>query len=488
MKINEKIFKSRNFLNEGVRGFLAVAMSLLMIPYGVFAQQPSYPPPSSYPPPQGNYPPPQANYPPPQGNYPPQQAYAPLGAEQLDQLVAPIALYPDSLVAQILTAATYSQQVGDANNWVRQTGGMPPEQRAAAADTMPWDPSVKALTAFPSVLDNMARNFNWTSALGNAYYNQPGDVMNAVQAMRIRAQQAGALRSDDHYRVVYDGPVVTIVPVNPAFVYVPYYNPWTIYGPGLSPWGGYVYVGPPRGIALAAFGIGFAAGISIGLFAHYAWGYHSWAPNWHGGVVVYNHNTYISRSVTVINRGNFGGYNRGVFEHAGPGVPNNFRAPVTSQSAAFHPAVGPGGYRNSNYANHPGAVSSPQGRQYGQPMQPVRPPQQSAQGRQYGQPSAPQGNYSRPTTPQGNYSRPTTPQNNYSRPTSPQGYQRPATPSTPQNYQRPTGGYNGPANRPQGNSAPSGQVHTQASTPVHQQSQSSHQQSRPAPRGEEHKR
>jgi hypothetical protein len=435
-------------------------------------------------------------------------------------LVAPIALYPDSLVAQILTAATYPQQVGDANNWARSTGGMPPEQRAAAADTMPWDPSVKALTAFPSVLDNMARNYNWTSALGNAYYNQPGDVMNAVQAMRIRAQQAGALRTDDHYRVVNEGPVITIVPYNPAFVYVPYYNPWTIYGPGLSPWGGYVYVGPPRGVALAAFGIGFAVGVSIGLFAHYAWGYHNWSPNWHGGVVVYNHNTYISRSVTVINRGNFGGYNRGVFEHGGRGVPANFHPAVTAQSAAFHSAA-PGSFRNSNYANRPAPVGSPQGRQYGQPTQPRTPV--GAQGRQYGQPSAPQGNYSRPTTPQGNYSRPTTPQGNYQRPTTtpqgnyqhptttpqgnyqrpattpqgnyqrpattPQGnYQRPSTPSSPQGYRGPAGGGSAPqVSHPQGNAAPAERTHSQASTPQsHQQPQ--HQQNRSQGHSEEHKR
>src|SRR5262249_58232813 len=124
----------------------------------------------------------------------PPGAYAPLDAEQLNQMVAPIALYPDSLVAQILTASTYPQQVVDADNWIHQNGGMGPGQLAAAANGMPWDPSVKSLVAFPSVLDELTRNPNWTGSLGNAYYNQPGDVMNAVQAMRFRAQQACALR------------------------------------------------------------------------------------------------------------------------------------------------------------------------------------------------------------------------------------------------------------------------------------------------------
>jgi hypothetical protein len=266
-----------------------------------------------------------------------QGGYAPLGPVELDQLVAPIALYPDSLVAQILTASTFPQQVSDADNWSHQTGGMPPEQRADIANGMPWDPSVKALTAFPTVLDNLARNQNWTSSLGNAYYNQPGDVMNAVQAARVQAQQAGYLRPTPQERVNYNGGLIEIVPVNPGVVFVPYYNPWQIYGGWVSPYGGYYVAPPPPGIAIG-IGLGFAAvGISIGLFSHYGWGYNSWAPNWRGGVVVYNHNTYISNSTTVINRGHFGGYNRGVFEHAGPGVPSNFHPPVTRATASFHP-------------------------------------------------------------------------------------------------------------------------------------------------------
>jgi len=211
-----------------------------------------------------------------------------------------------------------------------------------AVNAMPWDPSVKALTEFPSVLDNMARNFNWTSALGNAYYNQPGDVMNAVQAMRFQAQQAGTLRPTPQQRVYNDAGLIVIEPVNPAFVYVPYYNPWGVYGVAISPWGGYYVVPPPRGLVMVT-GIGFGVGISVGFFSHYGWGYTAWAPNWRGGVVVYNRVTYISRSTTVINRGNFGAFNRGVYERAGPGVPNGFRPPVTAASAQFR-SVARGAY------------------------------------------------------------------------------------------------------------------------------------------------
>ena len=314
--------------------------------------------------------------------------YAPLDPVSLDQLVAPIALYPDSLVAQILTASTYPQQVSDADNWSHQTGGMPPQQRADIADGMPWDPSVKALTAFPSVLDNMARNSNWTSSLGNAYYNQPGDVMNAVQAARVQAQQAGYLRTTPQERVVYEGGLITIVPVNPGIVYVPYYDPWRIYGGWVSPYAGFYVPPPPRGIVFGiggvGLGIGFAAvGISVGLFSHYGWGYHNWSPNWRGGVVVYNHNTYISNSTTVVNRGHFGGYNRGVYEHAGPGVPGNFHPAATRESFAARGPAGdrpaPGGFNRPAGApgayNRPAPAARPNGEFAGRPAPAARPQQ-----------------------------------------------------------------------------------------------------------------
>ena len=398
---------------------------------------------------------------------PPPGGYAPMDVMQLNQLVAPIALYPDSLVAQILTAATYPQQVSEASNWMHQYGGMPPDQMANAINGMPWDPSVKALTEFPSVLDNMARNYNWTGALGNAYYNQPGDVMNAVQAMRIQAQEAGMLRSTPQQRIEYNGGLVVIEPVNPAFVYVPYYNPWAVYGGAITPWGGYYLMPPPRGLAMVAgIGIGFGVGISLGIFTHYGWGYHAWAPNWHGGVVVYNHTTYISRSTTVINRGNFGGYNRGVYEHEGQGVPHGFHPGVTAATAQFHPTPG-GGYNRP--AGGPGS---------------------------YNRPAAGPGSYNRPgmgSTPapanrpnnEGNYRPSGGPSVNYSRP---QGQPAPAN-------NRPQGSYNTgrqPAIQ-QAHPAPSGQAAPQAhgqagSGGGHSQGGGHPQQSQKGGHPEEHER
>lgn len=296
------------------RQSIALILSILLIPFasGSLLAQDQPPPPGA------------------QGAPPP---YQPLDAYSLDQLVAPIALYPDSLVAQVLTASTYPQQVGDANNWVHQTPGMPPQERANEANTMPWDPSVKALTAFPGVLDQLARNYNWTSQLGNAYYNQPADVMNAVQAARVQAYQTGALRTTPQQQVVYNGGLITIVPANPAVVYVPYYNPWRVYGAWVTPYPAFYVPPPPPGLVVGVgVGFGFFAGVSLGVFAPFAWGYHAWTPNWRGGVVVYHDAPYISRSVTVINHGNFAAYNRGVFERPGRGVPANFRPAVTREA------------------------------------------------------------------------------------------------------------------------------------------------------------
>src|SRR5277367_2604720 len=131
-------------------------------------------------------------------------AYTQQTAEQLQQLVAPIALYPDSLVAQILAASTFPEQVVEADRWVQANPDLKGTDLGNAADQQPWDPSVKALTAFPSVLGNMDKNLSWTSSLGDAYYNQQKEVMDAVQAMRRKAQQAGNLKSSQQQTVTDD--------------------------------------------------------------------------------------------------------------------------------------------------------------------------------------------------------------------------------------------------------------------------------------------
>jgi Protein of unknown function (DUF3300) len=128
---------------------------------------------------------------------PQSQQYIQQSPEQLQQLVAPIALYPDSLVAQILASSTFPEQVVEADKWVQAHPGLKDEALGQAVDLQPWDPSVKALTAFPSVLGNMNKNLSWTSSLGDAYFNQEQDLMNAVQVMRRRAQEADNLKTTE---------------------------------------------------------------------------------------------------------------------------------------------------------------------------------------------------------------------------------------------------------------------------------------------------
>src|SRR3979411_2133375 len=150
--------------------------------------------------------------------------------EQLQQLVAPIALYPDALVAQILAAATYPDQIVVADRWLQQHSNLKGEQLGQEVDKQPWDPSVKALVEFPSVLANMDKNLSWTSSLGDAYVNQQQEVMNAVQVMRDRAKQAGNLKSTSQEKVSDHGKTIVIEPADPEVVYVPEYDPWLVYG------------------------------------------------------------------------------------------------------------------------------------------------------------------------------------------------------------------------------------------------------------------
>jgi hypothetical protein len=245
-----------------------------------------------------------------------EDGYRQLSYEQLDQLVAPIALYPDALIAQVMTAATFSGQVVEADRLVQNHAGAPPQEIARMADSQPWDPSVKALVAFPSVLSNMDRNINWATKLGNAYYNQPEDVMGAVQSMRQRAYVAGTLRTTPQEIVAYQPASIVIQPADPAAVYVPTYNPWVVYGAPLPVYPAY-YIAPvpvrPAGTVVGAAAIGFTVGVVVGAFASYGWGWGHWGCGWGPHpVVAFNRVTYVSRSVTVINHGYYGGFDHSV--------------------------------------------------------------------------------------------------------------------------------------------------------------------------------
>jgi len=211
---------------------------------------------------------------------------APLTADELQQLTAPIALYPDALVAQVLAAATFPDQVAVANDWLQQNKNLTGNALAQAVNGQQWDPSVKSLTQFPSVLDNMAKNLTWTSSLGEAYHSQPADVMTAIQTLRAKAKAAGNLKSGSQITVVQQAPeTIVIQPTNPTVVYVPQYNPTVVYGtPYVTP--GYSTAAVVT-TAVLAFGIGIAVGAAIN--NSYGWGYSYWNCGWHGTTAVVYH-------------------------------------------------------------------------------------------------------------------------------------------------------------------------------------------------------
>jgi hypothetical protein len=237
-------------------------------------------------------------------------AQAPTGqsAEQLEQLVAPIALYPDALVAQILAGSTFPTQIVEADRWMQQNASLKGEDLSKAVDKQPWDESVKALTQFPSVLDNMSKNLSWTSALGDAYFNQQQDVMKAVQELRRKAKDAGNLKTTKEQTVTTSGTggqtTIVIQPASPQVVYVPTYSPTVVYGtpvpayPGYSGW-------DVAAASMISFGVGMMVGAAISGGGCCGWGWNSWNCNWHGGSVMYNRNVYVSNSNVFVNRNSY---------------------------------------------------------------------------------------------------------------------------------------------------------------------------------------
>jgi Protein of unknown function (DUF3300) len=249
---------------------------------------------------------------------PSREEYAPLTPEELDGVVAPIALYPDALVAQILGAATFPDQVTDADRWLKQNSRLTGESLMKAVDKQTWDPAVKALTQFPSVLENLAKNLAWTSALGEASAIQQQDVMAAVQRMRAKAYAAGNLKSGSQIKVIQESPQTIIIqPANPQVVYVPTYNPTVIYGaPVVTP-------GYSAGDVAAAAVLSFGVGIAVGSMIHggcCGWGWGGWSTNWHSSTVIYNRNVYVGNSYW--RGGYYGGYRPGYPSYR-PGYPGS---------------------------------------------------------------------------------------------------------------------------------------------------------------------
>jgi uncharacterized membrane protein YgcG len=207
-------------------------------------------------------------------------------ADELDNLIAPIALYPDPLLSQILVASTYPLEVVEANQWLQRNPNLQGQALLDAAKRQPWDPSIQTLVAVPDALAKLNQDIQWTTDLGNAFLSQEADVMNAVQRMRVRAQANGRLASTPQQTVTTedqgDQQFVVIQPANPEVVYVPTYDPFYIWGPPV--YGFYPALYYPT------FGFGFGTGFNLGFcFTNWGgWGFWGWDPSWYSNTIFVN--------------------------------------------------------------------------------------------------------------------------------------------------------------------------------------------------------
>lgn len=250
------------------------------------------------------------------------QAAVKLSPQQLDALTAPVALYPDALLAQVLMAATFPQDVEAAAAWSKSNSSLQGDAAVKAVAAEPWDPSVQSLVAFPQVLATMAAKPDWVAQLGDAFLAQPDDVMDSAQRLRKQAQQAGNLKSNSQQKVIVEQSTIQIVPANPQVVYVPTYNPTVVYGTWPYPAYPPVYVPPPPGYAIASglvAGLAFGAGVAVAdsLWGGFDWDHHDVNVNVNrynnvnvnnrldvnGGTTNWNRNANINRNNANINRG-----------------------------------------------------------------------------------------------------------------------------------------------------------------------------------------
>ncbi len=229
-------------------------------------------------------------------------ASAKIPSDQLESLVAPIALYPDPLLAQVLAASTYPLELIQLRQWLEKNKTLKDKALADAVAKQPWDPSVQALAGLPDVVKRLADDIQWTTDLGNAFLAQQADVMDAVQSMRKKAQDKGTLKPSEQQKVetkvVETKSVIVIEQANPQVVYVPTYNPVVVWGSPYYPYPPIYY--PPVGYYAAGMAISFGVGVAMGAFWGGGWGY---GCGWGGNNVYINHNNNFNRN-TNINRGN----------------------------------------------------------------------------------------------------------------------------------------------------------------------------------------
>jgi len=220
-------------------------------------------------------------------------------ADQLDSLVAPIALYPDPLLAQVLAASTYPLEIVQLQQWLTRNPNLKDKELVDAVSKQPWDPSVQAMAALPDVVKRLADDIQWTTDLGNAFLVQQSDVMDAVQRMRQKAESTGNLKSNEQQKVetkvVENKSVIVVQQASPEVVYVPSYNPVVVYGPLVYPYPPIYY--PPPGYYAAGMAISFGVGVAMGAAWGGGWG---WGCGWGGhNDITINRNNNFNRNTNI---------------------------------------------------------------------------------------------------------------------------------------------------------------------------------------------
>jgi Protein of unknown function (DUF3300) len=238
-------------------------------------------------------------------------------ADQLDSLVAPIAIYPDQLLSQVLVASTYPLELVQLQQWLSKNQNLKDKALVDAVSKQPWDPSIQAMAALPEVVKRLTDDIQWTTDLGNAFLAQQSDVMDAVQRMRKKAQDAGALKSNEQQKVetkvVESKEVIVVEQANPQVVYVPSYNPTVVYGAPVYPYPP-IYYPPSTGAVIAASAISFGVGVAMGAMWGGGWG---WGCGWGHNDVNINVNNNFNRNANINNvrGGNRASNTRNTWQH-----------------------------------------------------------------------------------------------------------------------------------------------------------------------------
>jgi len=272
----------RNLLRPAFRCVFAMLCAIALVPGGVLPDTPTFLQTASS-----------------------QDQAAKIPSDQMDSLVAPIALYPDPMLAQVLAASTYPLEIIQLQQWLTKNPGLKDKALADAVAKEPWDPSVQALAALPEVVKRLADDIQWTTDLGNAFLAQQSDVMDAVQRMRKKAQDKGNLKSSEQQKVetkvVENKSVIVIEQANPQVVYVPSYDPVVVYGPPVYPYPPIYYPYYPAGYYAAGMAISFGVGVMMGAF---------WSGGWCCGAGWGNNDITINNNNNFNRNSNIGGGNR----------------------------------------------------------------------------------------------------------------------------------------------------------------------------------